>query len=101
MGSGYLLFMNVIVSEPQLSFFLRRRFSPEELDQLIDNIKDLIDDQNTIDISSVYDAIRQFIKKKKFSDIDEFGDDQPYWDSYLKYERPLIAYVKSILNLTI
>jgi hypothetical protein len=93
--------MNVIVSEPQLNLFLRRRFSPEELNQLLDNIKDLIDEQNIVDISAVYDVIRQFIKSKKFSEIDEFGDDDSHWRSYLVYEKSLIAYVKSILNLTI
>jgi len=93
--------MKVVISEPELNLFLRRRFSPEELTQLIDDVKDLIDEQGIIHISEVYDTIRQFIKSKKFSDIDEFGDDNSYWRSYLLYEKPLIAYVKSILNLTI
>jgi len=49
--------------------------------------------------TAVYDGIRDFIKSKKFTEIDEFGDDQSYWDSYLKYERPLVSYVKIKLGL--
>ena len=64
--------MNYILTEPQLNLFLRRRFSPEELEQLLDDAKDLIDEQGIIHIIAVYDAVRGFIKSKKFSDIDEF-----------------------------
>jgi len=88
--------MNVIVSEPQLNLFLRRRFSPSELDFLLNNAKDLIDEHGMF---GVYDAVRELIKSKKFSDIDEFGDDDSFWHSYLVYEKPLIAFVKSKLNL--
>lgn len=91
--------MNVIVTEPRLNLFLRRRFSPEELEQLLDDAKDLIDEQGIMQIIAVYDAVREFIKSKKFSDIDEFGDENSYWSSYLKYEKPLVAFVKSKLNL--
>ena len=90
--------MNVIVTEPQLNLFLRRRFSPEDLEWIVNDVKELIDFGESKD-TAVYDGIREFIKSKKFSDIDEFGDDESYWDSYLKYERPLVSYVKSKLNL--
>jgi hypothetical protein len=45
--------------------------------------------------TAVYDGIRDFIKSKKFTEIDEFGDEQ----SYLKFERPLVSYVKMKLGL--
>lgn len=91
--------MNIIVTEPQLSIFLRRRFTPEELDSLIEDARELIKDGGIMEIMGVYDAVREFIKSKKFSDIDEFGDDESYWDSYLKYEKALAAYVKHKLGL--
>lgn len=95
--------MNVIVTEPQLDLFLRRRISPVDLYWIVDDVKRKIiedeiegEDVNTL----IYDVVRDFIKEEKFSDIDEFGDDESYWGSYLKYERPLVAYVKHKLGLS-
>lgn len=91
--------MNILISEPQLSIFLKRRFSPEDLSWIVNDVKEMIDEGESID-TAVYDGIREFVKSKKFSDIDEFGDDESYWDSYLKYERALVAYVKHKLDLS-
>ena len=99
MGSDYLLLMKYIVTEPQVSIFLRRRFSPEDLTWIVNDVKEMIDEGESVD-TALYDGIREFIKSKKFSDIDEFGDDNSYWDSYLKYERALVAYVKHKLGLS-
>ena len=90
--------MKYIISEPRLSMFLRRRFSPEDLLWIVNDVHQMIDEGYGVE-SAVYDGIRDFIKSKKFTEIDEFGDDQSYWDSYLKYERPLVSYVKSKLDL--
>ena len=90
--------MKYIISEPRLSMFLRRRFSAEDLLWIVNDVKEMIDEGESVD-TAVYDGIRDFIKSKKFTEIDEFGDDQSYWDSYLKYERPLVSYVKMKLGL--
>jgi len=90
--------MKYIISEPRLSMFLRRRFSYEDLLWIVNEVKEMIDEGESVD-TAVYDGIREFIKSKKFTDIDEFGDEQSYWDSYLKYEDALIPYVKSQLGL--
>jgi hypothetical protein len=90
--------MDVIVKDTQLTNFLRRRFSHEDLVWIVNDVKEMIDEGESLD-TALYDGIREFIKSKKFSDIDEFGDDDSYWNSYLKYERQLLAYVKSKLNL--
>jgi hypothetical protein len=90
--------MNVIVREDQMKNFLKRRFSPEELLWIVGEVKEMIDHGVNVE-DALYDGIRQFIKSKNFSDIDEFGDDQSYWDSYLRYERPLVGYVKMKLGL--
>jgi len=90
--------MNYIINYSQLERFIRRRFSIEELNKLIEDTIELIEYGGDIE-SSVYDAVREFIKEKKFSDIDEFGDDQSYWRSYLKYETPLVEFVRYTLGL--
>lgn len=90
--------MNIIVGKQQLETFLKRRFSPDDLLWIVNDVKEMIDDGESVD-TAVYDGVRDLIKSKKFSDIDEFGDDQSYWDSYLKYEKPLVGYVKSVLGI--
>ena len=95
---GYLLNMDYILTESQVLNFLRRRFSYEDLLWIVNDVQEMIDEGESVD-TAVYDGIRDFIKSKKFTEIDEFGDDQSYWDSYLKYERPLVSYVKSKLDL--
>ena len=90
--------MDYILTESQVLNFLRRRFSYEDLLWIVNDVKEMIYEGESVD-TAVYDGIRDFIKSKKFTEIDEFGDDQSYWDSYLKYERPLVSYVKSKLDL--
>ena len=90
--------MDYILTESQVLNFLRRRFSYEDLLWIVNDVKEMIDEGESVD-TAVYDGIRDFIKSKKFPDIDEFGDDQSYWDSYLKYERPLASYVKMKLGI--
>jgi hypothetical protein len=81
------------------STFLRRRFTNEDLKLIVDYVKDMIDGGVSVE-SATYDGIiRDFIKNKRFSDIDEFGTEQSYWDSYLKYEKALDNYVKTKLGL--
>ena len=89
--------MEFIVTENQLEIFLKRRFFPEELEWIINDVQKKMGDGESLDVA-LYDGIRALIKSKKFYDIDEHGDDQTYWDSYLKYETPLVAYVKSKLK---
>ena len=90
--------MYYILTESQVLNFLRRRISYEDLLWIVNDVQEMIDEGESVD-TAVYDGIRDFIKSKKFTEIDEFGDDQSYWDSYLKYERPLVSYVKSKLDL--
>ena len=80
-----------------LSPWFKRRFDLDELDDLIKDIKDQIEEGEIL-YTAIYDTVREFIKKGKFSDIDEFGTDVSYWESYLKYEKPLVKYVKEKLG---
>jgi len=88
--------MEYIITDYQLNLFLRRRFSHDDLESVVNDVKELIDYGESLE-NAIYDGVREFIKGKKFSDIDEFGNDQSYWNSYLRYEKPLVAYVKSKL----
>jgi hypothetical protein len=88
----------ILREETEIPLFIKRRFTPEDLEWLINDIKELIEFGESLD-TAIYDGVREFIKGKKFSDIDEFGDEQSYWDSYLKFERPLVSYVKMKLGL--
>jgi len=61
--------MNVIVTEPQLSVFLRRRVSPEELEEMVN---------------------QSFLDKT----LPETHDVAEYWNYYHMLEKPLVAYIK-------
>ena len=62
----------------------------EELDDLVLDVKELIDsDYDKTD--AIYDTIRQFIATKKSFKFQ-------YWDSYSDIEKPLVNYVKTKLN---
>lgn len=91
--------MKLIISESQHLKFLRRRFSTEDLEYLIKNVYHMIEDEGVMADMAIYDNVRQLIKSYQFSDIDEFGNDQSYWNSYLVYEKPLVSFVKSQLGL--
>ena len=88
----------VLKEETEIPLFAKRRFSPEDLEWLANDVKEMIDDGESLD-TAIYDGVRDFIKSRKFSDIDEFGPEAAYWESYLKYERPLVGYVKNKLNI--
>jgi hypothetical protein len=88
----------ILREEIEVPLFVRRRFSTEDLEWLVNDVKELIDYGESLD-TAIYDGVREFIKSKKFSDIDEFGLENDYWESYLKYERPLVIYVKSKLGI--
>jgi len=80
-----------------LSPWFKRRFDIDELDDLIKDIKDQIEEGESLD-TAIYDTVRQFIATKNFSDINDTGTEQQYWDSYLMYEKPMIKYVKERLG---
>jgi hypothetical protein len=80
-----------------LSPWFRRRFDIDELDDLVKDVKNRI---KVYDYSedAIYDAVRQLIATKKFNDIDNAATDNEYWKSYMKYEEPLVNYVKEKLK---
>ncbi len=98
--------MEYIVTRPQLTSFLKRRFSIEQLDELVNRVQEEMNqdyhlfqmNQNHKPENVIYDIVREFISWN-VSDIEDQGVEREYWDSYLKYEIPLIEFVRSSLNL--
>jgi hypothetical protein len=80
-----------------LTPWFRRRFDIDELDDLVKDVKDQVEEGQTM-IDAIYDTVRQFIATKQFNDIDNAGTEQEYWDSYLVYEKPLVKFVKERLS---
>jgi hypothetical protein len=83
--------------ETELPIYIRRRFSFDELNDLVKNVKDQIEEGESLD-TAIYDTIRHFIVTKNFKDIDNNAPEREYWDSYLRYEEPLVKYVKKKLG---
>ena len=48
---------------------------------------------------SVYGIVRQYMSSNINDVFNNVGTEQDYWDSYLKYETPLVSYLKSKLDL--
>ena len=89
----------ILREETELPIFIRRRVTGDDLEWLVNDVKELIDYGESLD-TAIYDGTREFIKSRKFPDIYEFGPDADYWESYLRYERPLVDYVKKKLKIT-
>jgi len=84
------------INESHLSTYIKRRVTIEELDDLVNDIRDLID-SGYDRTDAIYDTIRQFVASKnnfRFPD----SPDQEYWDSYIMVEEPLVNYVKEKLR---
>ena len=87
----------ILREETELPSYIRRRVNMEELDDLVLDVKELIDsDYDKTD--AIYDTIRQFIATKKSFKFD-YETERQYWDSYIDTEKPLVNYVKTKLNI--
>lgn len=89
--------MEYIVTRPQLSTYLRRRFSIKDLDFMVRDVKEKVNMGEDV-MESIYDVVRNYISLKRL-DVNDEGTEQDYWDSYLQHETPLVEYIKSSLNL--
>ena len=73
--------------------FVRRRFTQEELDQLIDNITTSVNNGHDFE-DEIYNQIRVLLNDKKPKDLD-VDDESQYWSRYVKYEMTLGNYIRS------
>ena len=86
----------ILREETELPLFIRRRVSIEDLDDLIADIKNLIDN-GWSKTDAIYESIEKFIISKVSFNFD--GETvEENWDSYEKFETPLVNYVKSKLD---
>jgi hypothetical protein len=90
--------MDYIINYSQLETHIRRRFSIEDINQIIRSVKKQIEYGNSVD-TAVYDTIREYIALRRPNRINDEGTEQEYWDSYIKYEIPLVGFVKHVLEL--
>ena len=58
---GNVINESILREETELPAFLRRRFSSEDLDWLVNDVKELIDYGESLD-TAIYDGTREFIK---------------------------------------
>ena len=87
----------ILREETKIPVFIKRRFSPKALEELLDVIRYKIEEDEQHENDIIYDTVRQFIFRYRVDDVIMHGTDQEYWESYLKLEKPLIKYVKSEL----
>ena len=90
--------MDYVITKEQLTTFLRRRFSYDELDGILNSVKERIDMGDDVE-DVIYDVVRNTIAMKNFNDINDNGTEQDYWNSYLRYETPLLKFIESFFNL--
>ena len=84
-----------VINETNLPISIRRRFNLDELTELVNDVRSLID-SGYDKTDAIYDTVRQYIAGNisfKFPESTE----QEYWDSYVEVEKPLVDYVKEHL----
>jgi len=84
------------LEDSTLPLKIMRRVSQEDLDGLVNDVKDLIDnDYDKTD--AIYDTVRQYVASNTMFKFPE-SSEQEYWDSYIEIEKPLVDYVKERLS---
>lgn len=83
--------MKYIISEPQLSIFLRRRFSADDLSSIVNDVKHKIEEEGIMKEMAIYGTISQFIEER-FPNLETRSD-------YKALEAPLTAFIKLKLGL--
>ena len=96
----------ILKEETKLPSFIRRRFSGEDIDELISDIKFAIprygDNANIHDV--IYDEVREFMMNKsefgKGTLQDNLSNDE-WLNQLYKFEEPLRDYVRSVFNINL
>jgi hypothetical protein len=68
----YICDMGIKITEKQLSTYIRRRFQPEELIQMVKSVKEQIEEGESVGVA-IYDTIRYYVSLKKPTDINDEG----------------------------
>jgi hypothetical protein len=90
----------ILREETELPHFIRRRVSynnmkrselPQEMIYIINNYVD--DGYDPEDL--IYEMVRELLASESFQSlIDDSGNENQYWESYIKVEKPLVDYLK-------
>ena len=83
--------MNILISEPQLSLLLRRRFSADDLSWIVNDVEHKIEEEGIMKEMAIYGTISQFIEER-FPNLETHSD-------YKALEAPLTVFIKSKLGL--
>ena len=86
----------ILREETELPLFIRRRVSIKDLDDLVVDVKKLIDN-GWSETDALNASIQDFMMSKGTFDF-EGETEEKYWDSYEKFEKPLSDFVKSKLD---
>ena len=91
----------ILREETQTPLFIRRRFTQEELDKLVNDVNDEINNEINYDIDDIiYDKVRRLIGSKSSQiGLEQHSEDSDFWSLYIKYERSLFDYVKDKLSI--
>jgi|LakMenE01Jun11ns_1017448.scaffolds.fasta_scaffold9323179_2 hypothetical protein len=84
----------ILREETELPHFIRRRVSRSELEEMIYIINNYVDDGYDPE-DLIYEMVRELLASESFQSlIDDSGNENQYWESYIKVEKPLVDYLK-------
>ena len=86
----------ILREETELPSYIRRRVTMEELDELVDDVKNSMDNGRSRP-NTIYGLIQDFIMSKESFKLTGETEEE-YWYSYEKFANPLVDYVKSKLD---
>jgi hypothetical protein len=89
----------ILREEIQFPLFIRRRFTQKELDKLVNDINKKVNNEINYNLDDIiYDNVRQLIgSKSQQIGLDQHAEESVFWSLYIKYEKPLVDYVKDRL----
>jgi thioredoxin-like negative regulator of GroEL len=66
----------ILREETEIPLFLRRRFSPEDLEWLVNDVKEMIDDGQITKLSQIIKVIEKASKVEPKKEVDEIKKDE-------------------------
>ena len=95
------LIKKILREEIQFPLFIRRRFAQKELDKLVNDINKKVNNEINYNLDDIiYDNVRQLIgSKSQQIGLDQHDEESVFWPLYIKYEKPLVDYIKDRLSI--
>ena len=91
----------ILREEIQFPLFIKRRFAQKELDKLVNDINKKVNNEINYNLDDIiYDNVRQLIgSKSQQIGLDQHAEESVFWPLYIKYEKPLVDYIKDRLSI--